>query len=133
METRGRGRQSALHLPRNGRRGGAVCEVDALHPRPVHDAVRLPLRRSIVLPVDRLQVRPRIGHKDGHSAHMIAEESTAWTRVNNRVRVGEVGSDRKWNMGWVNETLEYFRKDTKHLKSPDHKRYVGLISQYTER
>lgn len=63
---------------------------------------------------------------------MIAEESTSWTGVSRPVDVGGLGFGMKWMMGWMNDSLEYFKKDTIYRKYHQDALTFSLVYAFTE-
>ncbi|MCU0787957.1 MAG: 1,4-alpha-glucan branching protein GlgB [Verrucomicrobia bacterium] len=71
-------------------------------------------------------------HKYFPGVLMIAEESTAWGGVSKPTKEGGLGFDLKWNMGWMHDTLEYFKKDPVYRKHHHNQLTFGMIYQNTE-
>ncbi len=61
--------------------------------------------------VEFLRHLNRVVEKDHPGAYIIAEESTAWPGVTSDVEKGGLGFSFKWNMGWMNDFLEYMKLD----------------------
>jgi len=53
-------------------------------------------------------------HADFPGILTIAEESTAWPGVSSPCYAGGLGFTMKWDMGWMNDTLRFMRRDSIH-------------------
>ena len=55
-------------------------------------------------------------YRDFPDVQTIAEESTAWPQVSRPTYVGGLGFGMKWNMGWMHDTLGYFKRNPVYRK-----------------
>ncbi len=62
----------------------------------------------------------------------VAEESTAWGGVSKPTYLGGLGFSLKWNMGWMNDTLQYIRHDPIHRGYHHDELTFSLIYAFTE-
>ena len=71
-------------------------------------------------------------HAEAPGALSIAEESTAWPMVSRPTYLGGLGFSMKWNMGWMNDTLAYLRKDPLYRRFHHDLLTFGQIYAYSE-
>ncbi|GJM33002.1 MAG: 1,4-alpha-glucan branching enzyme GlgB [Saprospiraceae bacterium] len=62
----------------------------------------------------------------------IAEESTAWSGVSRPTYTGGLGFSQKWMMGWMHDTLKYFKQDPIHRRYHHNDITFSLVYAYSE-
>jgi 1,4-alpha-glucan branching enzyme len=61
-----------------------------------------------------------------------AEESTAWPMVSRPTSSGGLGFGFKWDMGWMHDTLEYFRRDPVYRQYNQDQLTFRMVYAYSE-
>ncbi|MEJ2643519.1 MAG: 1,4-alpha-glucan branching protein GlgB [Gammaproteobacteria bacterium] len=82
--------------------------------------------------IDFLRQLNQVTHSQHPGTVMIAEESTAWPQVTRPTWLGGLGFSMKWNMGWMHDTLEYFRNDPIYRHYHHDRLTFGLLYAFTE-
>jgi len=62
----------------------------------------------------------------------IAEESTSWTGVSRPTYLGGLGFGQKWMMGWMHDSLHYFKLDPVHRKYHQNEITFSIMYAFTE-
>ncbi|GHE78083.1 1,4-alpha-glucan branching protein GlgB [Thalassotalea profundi] len=62
----------------------------------------------------------------------IAEESTSWPGVSKPVHEGGLGFGYKWNMGWMNDSLTYMKRDPIHRCHHHNELSFSLVYAFDE-
>ena len=82
--------------------------------------------------VQFLQDLNTIVHGEFPGVVTIAEESTAWGGVSRPVYTGGLGFTMKWDMGWMNDTLRYLRRDPIHRQFHQNELSFRMVYAFTE-
>ncbi|MDO7976819.1 1,4-alpha-glucan branching protein GlgB [Oceanotoga teriensis] len=62
----------------------------------------------------------------------IAEESTSFPGVTQKVENNGLGFDLKWNMGWMHDSLEYFEKEPIYRKYHQNEITFSMVYSFSE-
>ncbi len=71
-------------------------------------------------------------YKNYPTVMMVAEESTSWPGVSKATSYGGLGFGYKWNMGWMNDSLEYMSKDPVHRQFHHNDMTFSLYYAFSE-
>ena len=66
------------------------------------------------------------------SAMLFAEDSTSYPGITRSPGEGGLGFDYKWDMGWMNDTLDYFRTAPEYRSRDYHKLTFSMMYYYND-
>ena len=70
--------------------------------------------------------------RDFHDIQTIAEEATDWPGISKPTFGGGLGFGMKWMMGWMHDTLDYFKLDPLFRKDHQNKLTFSMMYYYDE-
>ena len=82
--------------------------------------------------IDFIRELNTLTHLEQPGSIMLAEESTAWPSVSRPTYVGGLGFTYKWNMGWMNDILQYVQKDPVHRRWSHQHLTFSLLYAFSE-
>jgi 1,4-alpha-glucan branching enzyme len=82
--------------------------------------------------IDFLRELNTLTHSEEAGSITVAEESTAWPSVSRPTYVGGLGFTYKWNMGWMNDIIEYVSKDPIYRRWDHRHLTFSLLYAFTE-
>jgi 1,4-alpha-glucan branching enzyme len=88
--------------------------------------------RENIEAIEFLRQLNALTHVEHPGSIMVAEESTAWPSVSRPTYVGGLGFTYKWNMGWMNDILEFVRLDPVHRRWHHQHLTFSLLYAFTE-
>lgn len=89
--------------------------------------------RENIEAIEFLRETNSLVHHYYKGALMIAEESTSFGGVTAPVQDGGLGFDYKWNMGWMHDSLRYFKQDPLFRKGHHNGLTFAMLYQYDSR
>ena len=72
-------------------------------------------------------------HRLHPTAMLIAEDSTSYPGCTKPTEQGGIGFDYKWDLGWMNDTLDYFKKQSFERSQVPQKLTFSMFYYYQER
>ncbi len=82
--------------------------------------------------IDFLRQFNQEAYREYPGIQTFAEESTAWPMVSRPIYLGGLGFGLKWDMGWMHDTLEYFKHDPIHRKFHHNMLTFRMLYGFTE-
>ena len=88
--------------------------------------------RENIEAIEFLRGMNELAYGEHQGVMTVAEESTSWPGVSKPTWTGGLGFGFKWNMGWMNDTLDYMRLDPVYRRHHHHQMTFGLLYAFSE-